>query len=151
MQLFRPGANTIATLVIAAIGAAPVLAVGLSYELMRSPYVTDQNVTRNQPVPFSHEHHVVRARTRLPLLPHLGREGALRRRSADGNLHDLPFADLDQRADARAGAGKSRQEPADCTGSASTGFPTTSISIIRSISPKASAAPPATATSGRCG
>src|SRR5947209_14631539 len=58
MQLFRPGANTIATLVIAAIGAAPVLAVGLSYELMRSPYVTDQNVTRNQPVPFSHEHHV---------------------------------------------------------------------------------------------
>ena len=24
----------------------------------RSPYVTDQNVTRDQPVPFSHEHHV---------------------------------------------------------------------------------------------
>ncbi|MCK1386944.1 cytochrome c3 family protein [Bradyrhizobium sp. 21] len=58
MQLFRPGANTIATVVIAAIGAMPVLAVGLSYEVMRSPYITNQNVTRNQPVPFSHEHHV---------------------------------------------------------------------------------------------
>ena len=58
MQLFRPGANTIAVLVMAAIGAAPVLAVGVSYQLMRSPYATDQNVTRNQPVPFSHEHHV---------------------------------------------------------------------------------------------
>jgi len=58
MQLFRPGANTIATVVIAAIGAMPVLAMGLSYEVMRSPYVTNQNVTLNQPVPFSHEHHV---------------------------------------------------------------------------------------------
>lgn len=58
MQLFRPGANTIATLMMAAVGAAPVLAVGLSYEVMRSPYVTNQNITRNQPVPFSHEHHV---------------------------------------------------------------------------------------------
>lgn len=58
MQLFRPGANTIATLVMAAIGAVPVLAVGMSYEVMRSPYVTNQNITRNQPVPFSHEHHV---------------------------------------------------------------------------------------------
>ncbi len=58
MQLFGPGANTIATLMMAAIGAAPVLAVGLSYEVMRSPYVTNQNITRNQPVPFSHEHHV---------------------------------------------------------------------------------------------
>ncbi|WP_439409661.1 cytochrome c3 family protein [Bradyrhizobium sp. DASA03076] len=58
MQLFRPGANTIAILIMAAIGAAPVLAVGLSYEVMRSPYVTNQNITRNQPVPFSHEHHV---------------------------------------------------------------------------------------------
>ncbi|MCK1317325.1 cytochrome c3 family protein [Bradyrhizobium sp. 23] len=58
MQVFRPGANTIATVMIAAIGAAPVLAVGLSYEVMRSPYVTNLNITRNQPVPFSHEHHV---------------------------------------------------------------------------------------------
>ena len=58
MQIFRPGANTIATLLLASLGVLPVLAVGLGYQIMGSPYVTDQNVTRDQPVPFSHDHHV---------------------------------------------------------------------------------------------
>jgi Cytochrome c7 and related cytochrome c/Class III cytochrome C family len=58
MQIFRPGANTIATLLLASLGVMPVLAVGLAYQIVRSPDVTDQNVTREQPVPFSHEHHV---------------------------------------------------------------------------------------------
>src|SRR5438445_8314135 len=58
MQIFRPGANTIATLVLAAIGALPIVGVGFAYQLARSPYTTSQNVTRNQPVPFSHAHHV---------------------------------------------------------------------------------------------
>jgi hypothetical protein len=58
MQIFRPGANTIATLVLACLGVVPVLAVGLAYQIVGSPYITAQNVTRNQPVPFSHEHHV---------------------------------------------------------------------------------------------
>src|SRR4051795_2145933 len=58
MQIFRPGATTIAILVLAALGALPILGIGLGYQLTRSPYTTGQNVTRNQPVPFSHEHHV---------------------------------------------------------------------------------------------
>jgi hypothetical protein len=58
MQIFRPGANTIAKLVLACLGVVPVLAVGLAYQIVGSPYITVQNVTRNQPVPFSHEHHV---------------------------------------------------------------------------------------------
>jgi hypothetical protein len=58
MQIFREGANTIATLVLAAIAVVPVLGFGFGYQIMKSPYVTEQNVTRNQPVPFSHEHHV---------------------------------------------------------------------------------------------
>ena len=58
MQIFRPGANTIATLLLASLGVMPVLAVGLAYQIVQSPYVTGQNVTRDQPVPFSHEHHV---------------------------------------------------------------------------------------------
>jgi len=58
MQIFDPGANTIAVLALAALGAVPVVGVGLAYQLARSPYTTDQNVTRDQPVPFSHEHHV---------------------------------------------------------------------------------------------
>jgi hypothetical protein len=58
VQIFREGANTIARMILASIAVVPVLVVGLAYEVMKSPYVTEQNVTRNQPVPFSHEHHV---------------------------------------------------------------------------------------------
>ncbi|MGJ4912935.1 cytochrome c3 family protein [Bradyrhizobium sp. HKCCYLRH2060] len=58
MQIFRPGANTIALLVLAAIGATPVLGIGLAYRITSSPYTTNQDITRNQPVPFSHDHHV---------------------------------------------------------------------------------------------
>ncbi|HEY1708592.1 MAG TPA: cytochrome c3 family protein [Rhizomicrobium sp.] len=57
-QLFRPGANSIAVAVIVALFAAPVAAVALTYALWDSPYATDQNLTRAQPVPFSHAHHV---------------------------------------------------------------------------------------------
>src|SRR3954467_2987152 len=58
MQIFRPGANTIAKVVLAAVAVAPILAIGMAYQISGSPYTTGQNVTRNQPVPFSHEHHV---------------------------------------------------------------------------------------------
>ena len=58
MQIFRPGANTVATLLLASLGVIPVLAVGLAYQIAGSPYITKQNVTVDQPVPFSHEHHV---------------------------------------------------------------------------------------------
>ena len=57
-QIFRPGADTIARLVLAALAGVPVLAVGFGHAVMRSSYVTGQDVTREQPVPFSHEHHV---------------------------------------------------------------------------------------------
>jgi hypothetical protein len=58
MQIFRPGANTIAVLILAAIGAFPIVGVGFAYQVARSPYVTNQDVTRDQPIPFSHQHHV---------------------------------------------------------------------------------------------
>jgi cytochrome c7-like protein len=57
-QIFRPAANTIAVLLMALLAAAPILAVGLGYTLMTSSYVTNEGVTREQPVPFSHAHHV---------------------------------------------------------------------------------------------
>ena len=37
MQIFRPGANTIAKLLLASLGVVPVLAVGLAYEIVRLP------------------------------------------------------------------------------------------------------------------
>src|SRR4051812_10751932 len=43
---------------MALLGAVPVVAVGLGYTLMKSPYVTNEGLTREQPVLFSHAHHV---------------------------------------------------------------------------------------------
>jgi hypothetical protein len=57
-QLFRPVADTIARVVLVSILVLPFLAIGGAYALMRSPYVTGQSITLNQPVPFSHAHHV---------------------------------------------------------------------------------------------
>lgn len=57
-QIFRPRADTIAKLAMALLAALPVLLVGLGYIFMGSSYVTGQTVTREQPIPFSHAHHV---------------------------------------------------------------------------------------------
>src|SRR5438105_2249589 len=57
-QIFRPRADTIARIVMASLAALPVLVVGLGYTIMGSSYLTGQSVTREQPVPFSHAHHV---------------------------------------------------------------------------------------------
>src|ERR1700745_1806198 len=48
---------------------------------------------------------------RLPLLPYLGRAIRLRGNSTDKDVYELPFADMDQRADARAGARQLPQRP----------------------------------------
>lgn len=57
-QIFHPAFNTIARASI--FGA--ILMVGaitwVSAEIYSSPYMTGVNVAREQPVPFSHEHHV---------------------------------------------------------------------------------------------
>jgi len=57
-QIFRPSTNyvakgsiAVALLVIGGLGAA-------LYAINRSPYVTNVDVHREQPVPFSHKHHV---------------------------------------------------------------------------------------------
>ena len=57
-QVFHPSMNTIARVSI--FGAVFVIAGSLLLggAIVRSPYVTDVGVIRNQPVPFSHQHHV---------------------------------------------------------------------------------------------
>ena len=57
-QIFHPSMNTIARFSI--IGAG-LLVVGLGvalYFFVKSPFMTEINVAREQPVPFSHLHHV---------------------------------------------------------------------------------------------
>ena len=61
-----------------------------------------------------------------------------RRDPADAHLHDLPLAALHPDGDAGAGARESRRRPGRSIGTKSTSCRTTSISIIRSISPRAS-------------
>lgn len=57
-QVFHRSTNTIARLSI--YGAAFIIALlgWAVYELSASPYVTEVNVAKDQPIPFSHKHHV---------------------------------------------------------------------------------------------
>jgi hypothetical protein len=57
-QLFRPVADTVSRVILVTILIAPFALAGGAYALMRSQYVTGQSITLNQPVPFSHAHHV---------------------------------------------------------------------------------------------
>jgi hypothetical protein len=57
-QIFRPYADTVARIVLVTILVGPFVAIGIAYAVMRSEYITDQSITLNQPVPFSHVHHV---------------------------------------------------------------------------------------------
>jgi hypothetical protein len=57
-QVFRPSANTIARGSLAVAGLLVVAAAGLVFALSRSSYVTRVDIARDQPVPFSHNHHV---------------------------------------------------------------------------------------------
>ena len=58
MQVFPPSTNTISRV---SIFGAVFFVLGLLvvvYLIFRSPYVTQVHVVRDQPIPFSHEHHV---------------------------------------------------------------------------------------------
>ena len=57
-QLFHPSTNTIARVTI--FGAIFILlgVAWVSAQIYRSSWITSVNVAREQPVPFSHEHHV---------------------------------------------------------------------------------------------
>jgi hypothetical protein len=57
-RLFQPGADTLARLALVALVAGPLIAFGLAYAVHVSPYVQGNGVTVEQPVPFSHKHHV---------------------------------------------------------------------------------------------
>ncbi len=57
-QIFRPSANTIAKLSIVLGGLLAAGGLILMNAVDRSPYVTGVNIPPEQPVPFSHKHHV---------------------------------------------------------------------------------------------
>lgn len=57
-QVFRPSANTLSRVVLFSLAAGPAALLGLMMLLVRSPFQTQVGVVREQPVQFSHEHHV---------------------------------------------------------------------------------------------
>ena len=57
-QYFSRSANTFARMSILGVVASVVVVLSSSYLIVRSSYETMQNVPREQPVPFSHAHHV---------------------------------------------------------------------------------------------
>jgi hypothetical protein len=57
-QYFSRSANTVARLTIFGGLLSLVIVSCLAYLIVRSPYEMMQNIPREQPVPFSHEHHV---------------------------------------------------------------------------------------------
>ena len=57
-QLFKPYANVVARTSLVLGGAAPILIGLAAAAYSRSPYNTKVEVPLNQPVPFSHQHHV---------------------------------------------------------------------------------------------
>ncbi|EKE44612.1 chaperone protein HtpG [Oceaniovalibus guishaninsula JLT2003] len=56
-QPFGSGANTVTRLVLLALIVVPLSAAALGMTLARSDYVTGQDRTVEQPIPFSHAHH----------------------------------------------------------------------------------------------
>ena len=57
-QIFSPRADTIGKIAMASLATLPIVLIGLAYTVMGSSYMTEQSITREQPVPFSHAHHV---------------------------------------------------------------------------------------------
>src|SRR6185436_16893432 len=57
-QIFNPSTNTIAKVTIYAAALILAALTWTCVALNRSSYMTGQDITRPQPVPFSHNHHV---------------------------------------------------------------------------------------------
>ncbi len=57
-QIFHPSTNSISKITIVGVLLIVVGALFLIAAVTRSPYMTGQDIIREQPVPFSHEHHV---------------------------------------------------------------------------------------------
>jgi hypothetical protein len=57
-QIFHRSTNTISRVTIFGSVFIAGFILWIVGGIVRAPYATDQNVTRDQPVPFSHQHHV---------------------------------------------------------------------------------------------
>jgi hypothetical protein len=57
-HVFHPFADTIARAILVGVLVLPFIAIGVAYWLSASEYSTGLTQTTDQPIPFSHQHHV---------------------------------------------------------------------------------------------
>ena len=115
-QIFHRSTNTLARVSI--FGAVFFVAVLLTLFaiLDRSAYNTGQGIILQAAGTVQPLAPRLPARHRLSLLPRDRREGGLRGHAGDGDLHELPQADLGGQRDARAGSRQLRERRADRVG-----------------------------------
>ncbi len=103
-QIFDRSSNALARASLVLTGLITI-ALGVTLnELQRSPWVTRQGQRPDQPVPFSHKHHVQGLGIPVSVLPCDCGKVELRRNPSYKNLHQLPRTNMDQRPTAGAGA-----------------------------------------------
>ncbi|MGE3269032.1 MAG: cytochrome c3 family protein [Chloroflexota bacterium] len=57
-QVFSRSSNAVARVTLVSLVCAPFVIFGVVFVFVRSPYVTQAEVPIDQPIPFSHKHHV---------------------------------------------------------------------------------------------
>ncbi len=103
-QVFDRSSNALARMSLVLTGII-VIALGVTLnELQRSPWVTRQGQRPDQPIPFSHKHHVEGLGLQCQYCHTQVETVELCRHSSDQDLHQLPRADLDECRAAGAGA-----------------------------------------------
>jgi len=55
---FPPYTNTLSRVIVFGLFVSPILIGWIATAINWSPYINETNIPRNQPVPFSHKHHV---------------------------------------------------------------------------------------------
>src|SRR5260221_6533390 len=58
-QIFHPSMNVVARLSVVVAALTPLVLILVGSGISRSPFNTGVGVAKEQPVPFSHEHHAV--------------------------------------------------------------------------------------------
>ena len=97
-QIFHRSANSLAKVSIV---SALLLVSGIvwaAYRLNAGAFTTGVDVAVDQPVPFSHKHHVADDGIDCRYCHTSVETSSFRRTSTDRDVHELPLADLDQRA-----------------------------------------------------
>ena len=95
-QIFDRSSNALARASLVLTGLI-VIALGVTLDqLQRSPWVTRQGQRPDQPVPFSHKHHVQGLGLQCQYCHVTVEKSSYAGIPADQDLHELPRADLDQ-------------------------------------------------------